>query len=162
LLERKEILNESDIQWLHPVIVDIWTEVFTPIIGKDQVDYMLQNYQGIDNIRQEIQQGILYFALMFQNECIGYTAYELKTDYIYLSKIYIEKAYRGKGFMREIFDWYDQLSHQYQRKQLLRVNQGNERAIKVYNKREFKLIAEDIVDIGAGFQMVDYLFEKNS
>lgn len=161
MLEKKQILSKQEIDELHPVIVSIWQEVFTPIIGKAQVTYMLKNYQGKENIQNEIAAGTCYYSLSKDGKMIGYTAYEVTDEYLYLSKIYLAQEYRGKGLMREIFDWYDQLSQELHLKQHLRVNQGNERAISVYKKRGFELIAEDVVDIGQGYQMVDYLFEKN-
>lgn len=162
MLERKHVTSEEEIEALHEVVVKIWQEVFTPIIGEQQVAYMLENYQGKENIRQEIEQGTCYYSLYYQEELVGYTAYEVKKDHLYLSKIYISESYRGKGLMREVFDWYDQLSKNLALKQYLRVNQGNKQAIDVYQKRGFKLMREDIADIGEGYQMVDYIFEKNS
>lgn len=160
MLERRKV-TEADIKTIHPIITEIWQEVYTPIIGSSQVAYMLETYQGPENIRQEMQQGTQYYLLFLENTCVGYTAYEVKPDYLYLSKIYIYQAYRGQGLMREVFDWYDQLSQELKLKQRLRVNQKNSQAIAVYQHRGFKLIKEDIADIGQGFLMIDYFFEKN-
>ncbi len=161
MLERRAVQTEAELAVLHPVIENIWREVFTPIIGSEQVAYMLKHYQGKENIRREMAAGVCYYALFYAGECVGYTAYERTPEFLYLSKIYIAKDYRGIGLMRQIFDWYDQLSAEFSLKQHLRVNQGNAQAIAVYKRRGFELVAEDIVDIGEGFQMIDYLFEKN-
>ena len=160
VLERRKV-TPSDIEEVHPIIIEIWQEVYTPIIGEQQVAYMLENYQGIETILQEMAEGTQYYMLFSDGHCVGYTAYEIKKDHLYLSKIYIHQDYRGQGLMREVFDWYDQLSQELCLNQRLRVNQNNKQAIAVYQHRDFQLIKEDIADIGQGFLMVDYLFEKN-
>ena len=162
MLQRRKLQTLEDVETLHPMIHQIWTEVYTPIIGQEQVTYMLATYQGIDNIRREMAEGTKYYALFLEENLVGYTAYNIEPDAIYLSKLYIQKEYRGQGFMKEIFTWYDQLSRQLVLKQRLRVNQGNHQAIQVYKKRGFQFIQEDVIEIGEGFRMVDYLFEKNS
>uniref|UniRef100_UPI00403F258A GNAT family N-acetyltransferase n=1 Tax=Candidatus Enterococcus willemsii TaxID=1857215 RepID=UPI00403F258A len=162
MLTRVRVQNDSEIDELLKVIHPIWKEVFTTIIGSAQVAYMLENYQGKQMIQEEIDNGVYYYQLYYDDQAVGYTAYQITADYLYLSKIYIKQEYRGHGLMRQIFDWYDQLSKELSLKQHLRVNQGNELAIAVYKKRGFKQVREDIVDIGEGFQMVDYIFEKNS
>ncbi len=160
MLERRKV-TPLDIEEAHPIITEIWQEVYTPIIGEQQVTYMLENYQGIETILQEMAEGTQYYMLFSVGHCVGYTAYEIKKDHLYLSKIYIHQDYRGQGLMREVFDWYDQLSQELRLNQRLRVNQNNKQAIAVYQHRGFQLIKEDIADIGQGFLMVDYLFEKN-
>ena len=42
---------------------EIWTEHYTPIIGKLQVDYMLDRFQSRQAIAQQIREGVLYFLI---------------------------------------------------------------------------------------------------
>jgi len=159
-LEKQKITTQEQLDDFYPALEEIWQEVFTPIIGSEQVEYMLENYQSKEIIMQEVQAGVNYYALILNNKYVGYIAYEISSDSLYLSKIYIINEYRGQGFMREIFNWFDELAQEYGLKQRLRVNQGNTRAIRVYQHLGFKLLQEAISDIGQGFQMVDYVFEK--
>lgn len=159
-LEKQKITTKEQLDNFYPVLEKIWQEVFTPIIGSNQVDYMLEHYQSTEIIMQEIKTGVSYYALVLDNEYIGYIAYEITLDYLYLSKIYITNEYRGQGLMREIFTWFDELAKTHKLKQHLRVNQGNTRAIKVYQHLGFELLKEVVSDIGQGYQMVDYVFEK--
>ncbi|WP_038023462.1 GNAT family N-acetyltransferase, partial [Tetragenococcus muriaticus] len=117
-------------------------------------------YQSKEIIMQEIDSGVNYYALLLEGKYVGYIAYEVRSEYLYLSKIYIAADYRNQGLMREIFAWFDELAENYQLKQHLRVNQGNTQAIRVYQHLGFHLIEEKITDIGSGYQMVDYVFEK--
>ncbi|MCF1617260.1 GNAT family N-acetyltransferase [Tetragenococcus koreensis] len=159
-MERQKITSKDQLDDFYPVLVKIWHEVFTPIIGSNQVEYMLEHYQSKELIMQEIDAGVNYYTLVLDNQYVGYTAYEVTPDYLYLSKIYIARQYRNKGLMREIFAWFDELSEKYGVKQHLLVNQGNTQAISVYQHLGFVLLKEEITDIGDGYQMVDYVFEK--
>ncbi|HIX70224.1 MAG TPA: GNAT family N-acetyltransferase [Candidatus Enterococcus stercoravium] len=161
MLIRTAVQTLDEISDLFPIVEEIWREVFTPMIGSEQVDYMLIHYQSIPVIEKEIAAGAHYFGLRWQGELVGYTAYELKDDRIlYISKLYIKQAYRGKGLMAEIFKWYDDLAQTWQRKQQLRVNQANQHAIAVYQHRGFTIVKEQRVAIGEGFVMTDYVLEK--
>ena len=55
-MELVEVKNEKDLAVLMPLLKEIWAEVFTPIIGADQVAYMLANYQSQANIEDEMTQ----------------------------------------------------------------------------------------------------------
>lgn len=159
-MEKIKITTKEQLDDFYPVLVKIWNEVFTPIIGSNQVEYMLENYQSKDLIMQEISAGVNYYALLINGVYVGYIAYKVREDYLYLSKIYIISEYRNQGFMREIFDFFDELGEKYGLKQRLWVNQGNTQAIRVYQHLGFQLLKEKITNIGEGYQMVDYVFEK--
>jgi len=45
-ITKKIIQSPEDFQTLDRLIKEIWPEVFTPIIGSDQVAYMLAHYQS--------------------------------------------------------------------------------------------------------------------
>lgn len=148
----------EEIQELAIVIQEIWSEVFTPIIGSEQVSYMLTTYQSPKTILQEITDGAAYFILRSAGETIGYTAYEEEADRLYLSKLYLTQAMRGKGISSKVFDWIESLASG--KTLFLNVNKGNQQAIAVYEHRGFIRVGERKVDIGHGFVMDDYIYEK--
>lgn len=157
MVELKPVTTE-ELDLLMPLVREIWTEVFIPIIGSDQVDYMLANYQSKENIQEELKNGAQYLLIYYKNKPVGYTAYENKLEYLYLSKLYLHQSTRGKGLSSQVFNWYENLAKG--RKLHLNVNQGNERAIAVYEHRGFEKIGERYVDIGQGFVMDDFIYEK--
>ena len=59
-MELVEVKNEKDLAVLMPLLREIWSEVFTPIIGAEQVAYMLANYQSQANIEDEMKNGAHY------------------------------------------------------------------------------------------------------
>lgn len=157
-IEKIPVNTQEEIQQLFDVVQVIWQEVFTPIIGSEQVAYMLENYQSIDNIQTEIDKGANYFLLFFDGEAVGYTAYEESDSQIYISKLYLTSKLRGKGLTSAIFNWYEQIGRG---KTLhLNVNQNNKLAIQVYEHRGFIRVGERNVDIGEGYFMTDFIYEK--
>ncbi|MCF1623164.1 hypothetical protein [Tetragenococcus koreensis] len=54
-MERQKITSKDQLDNFYPVLVKIWHEVFTPIIGSNQVEYMLEHYQSKELIMQEIE-----------------------------------------------------------------------------------------------------------
>ncbi|MBO0475619.1 GNAT family N-acetyltransferase [Vagococcus sp. DIV0080] len=157
-LQKIPVTTTSDINTLFPVVTDIWQEVFTPIIGDKQVAYMLKNYQSIENITKEIKEGASYFLLILDDVPVGYTAYEETDDFIYISKLYLTSTLRGKGLSSDVFAWYESLATG--KKLHLNVNQGNALAISVYEHKGFTRVGERYVDIGEGYVMNDYIYEK--
>ncbi|MGF1919463.1 GNAT family N-acetyltransferase [Enterococcus faecalis] len=157
----KPIKTEKEIKKTYPVIKQIWEEFFTPIIGEEQVRYMLNTYQSPHNILCEINSGTKYYALMLNHQIVGYTAYKVEEESLYLSKIYLLSSVRGKGYSSEIFEWYMSIAKKMGKQSIyLIVNKDNDLAISVYKRKGFILKDERVVSIGNGFEMSDYIFEK--
>lgn len=159
-MEKKELLPEQ-VEAIYPLVASIWLEVFVPIIGDQQVAYMLETYQSAEAIRQDILSGTNYFILLVGSQVVGYTAFKETQQEIFISKLYIQANYRGQGYMSEIFDWYEECGRQKKKKLRLTVNKENQRAISVYEHRNFACVGKQTVPIGEGFVMDDYIFEKN-
>ncbi|KAF1299647.1 GCN5 family acetyltransferase [Enterococcus sp. JM4C] len=160
-MTKQAINTQEEVAELYETIKVIWPEVFTPIIGAEQVAYMLRTYQSPENIAAEIESGARYFLLKVQGQPVGYTAYEVRDEDIYLSKIYLSQTVRGKGYSSEVFDWYEEVAREHGKHYVrLRVNQGNTRAIEVYEHRGFINKGVLISPIGEGFEMTDFVFEK--
>ena len=57
------VTNEELVLSVSAVADDIWHEHFTPIIGKEQVDYMLEKFLSPDALIEQINAGYEYFHL---------------------------------------------------------------------------------------------------
>ena len=122
---------------------------------------MLKNYQSLSNIRSEIADGTKYYFIEESGRPIGYLAYEIKDDHLFISKVYLLCNERGKGIASEIFEWIEEQACINNRNCLrLRVNRGNTKAIEVYLHKGFTITHTAVNDIGEGFVMDDYYMEK--
>ncbi len=141
---------------------EIWTEHYTPIIGKEQVDYMLDRFQTKYAISEQIDSGMLYFLMQEHNEFIGYIAVKQKEEDLFLSKIYVKLRKRGMGYGKKSVQFVESLAKAKSlTKIVLTVNKNNVNSIKAYEKMGFKNIGSIIQDIGNGFFMDDFTMVKS-
>ena len=143
---------------------EIWREHYTPIIGAEQVEYMLKKYQSAEQILTDISENeyIYCIASETQNDKpIGYSAVAPQESRLFLSKLYVLKEYRGRGVATALLDEAITLCrHEYKFDSIiLTVNKNNKDAIAAYNKMGFITVRELVTDIGAGFYMDDYQME---
>ena len=138
----------------------IWRQHFTPIIGKEQVDYMLSNFQSPEAITNYINQAYEYFFIKLDNLNIGYLAIHHRQDHLHLSKFYILQDFRGQGYGKNALDFIIGKAKEYELPSLrLVVNKDNSNTIAAYKKMGFQIIGAPVTDIGGGFVMDDYEFE---
>ncbi|MFK5895121.1 MAG: GNAT family N-acetyltransferase [Pseudomonadota bacterium] len=158
----KKISNTNQIDIVVTLAYEIWNEYFTPLIGKDQVEYMLEKFQSKKAIEKQLKQGFLYFLINNDNDNFGYMGVYLKHNQLFLSKIYIRLSERNKGYGRKAIYFIEQLAIEIGANKIsLTVNKGNSDSIKAYEKFGFVTIKSVAKDIGHHFVMDDYLMEKS-
>jgi ribosomal protein S18 acetylase RimI-like enzyme len=160
LMEINLVSSTEEISEVVELGAVIWTDHYTPIIGIDQVNYMLDKYQSVEAISKQIEEGYEYYQLCDNSELIGYMAVQKREKALFLSKIYIHRDQRGKGFgkeaMNSIFHRAKELNCDLVR---LTVNKYNTNSIKTYEKIGFKNVGPAVFDIGNGYIMDDYIYE---
>jgi len=171
-LNRKSILNimteikivnkESDYKTIADLARIIWQQHYVPIIGANQVEYMLDKYQSVAAIKQQLNEAAQYFIICYQDKAVGYISFIKKQDVLFLSKIYILDSYRGKGLGKSAMAFIKASAIKLGLVKIaLTVNKYNTNSIKAYKKMGFDNIGEIVTDIGNGFVMDDYILEKN-
>jgi ribosomal protein S18 acetylase RimI-like enzyme len=140
---------------------EIWTEHYVPIIGRQQVDYMLAKFQSGQAIIEQIASGVLYFLMEEDHAYIGYFAVQPGGEELFLSKIYVRSSHRARGYGRQTVQFAETIARaRGLGKIVLTVNKNNTGAIRAYEKVGFKIIGSLVQDIGGGFVMDDYKMEK--
>lgn len=140
----------------------IWPQHFTPIIGADQVDYMVEKFQSYDAITHQIKkEGYQYFLFRDHGENIGYMGVRPERSSLFLSKLYLRKDSRGNGFASKAIAFLsDFCKEEHLYKIWLTVNKHNDTTIAIYQKLGFVIAREQKTNIGNGFYMDDYIMEK--
>jgi RimJ/RimL family protein N-acetyltransferase len=157
-----EVLNESQQDILEALAVEIWNEHYIPILGKPQVDYMLNKFQSKEAMKKQIEKGYTYYLVEEEGRNIGYIGIELRSDELFLSKLYIKSSERGKGFGKKAVQFLEDLARSKKINKIsLTVNKNNVKSIAVYEKIGFKNLGSIVIDIGNGFVMDDYKMEKS-
>lgn len=156
---KKAAIQESET--IANLAKSIWTQHFTPIIGKNQVDYMLKLFQSKTAIANQINQGVEYFLVKKDDKLAGYVAIKYQTDKLFISKFYLSSEFRGQGLAKQMLQLIENLAKQNELYQLeLTVNKLNN-ACQAYLKLGFNIESSIQIDIGEGFIMDDYLMVKN-
>ncbi len=155
------VSTENQIEIVAYLAREIWTEHYLPIIGKEQVDYMLGRFQSKSAISEQIRTGALYFLMKEDDEFIGYLAVRPQEEELFLSKIYVKSSRRAKGYGKKAVHYAEGIAHERGlQKVVLTVNKNNASAIRAYEKIGFRNVGSLIQDIGGGFIMDDYKMEK--
>jgi tRNA(Arg) A34 adenosine deaminase TadA/GNAT superfamily N-acetyltransferase len=156
-----EVKTESQIHRTAELAGEIWREWFPPVIGSPQTEYMIDRFQSFPVMTEQISKsGYIYYILQKNGVDIGYTAIVPKADgELFLSKAYIKKDFRGKGYFRQLLAFIDDYAKANGFTRVtLTVNKGNELANTVYTKTGFVKTGEGKTDIGGGFYMDDYYY----
>lgn len=137
----------------------IWKDHYVPIIGADQVEYMLAKYQTHKAIRSQIEhEGYEYFLILADENPVGYLGIIQRHNELFLSKLYILSEERSKGYGHLGMDFLitrcktngsDFIT--------LTVNKNNQNSILAYEKMGFERYGEVVSDIGSGYVMDDFL-----
>lgn len=154
-------LNTADIAAVSELAGVIWREYFTPIIGREQTEYMIEHFQSEVPISKQIaEEGFQYYLIYNEQELVGYFAfYDNGNDELRLSKIYLLNSSRGKGFGKEALAFIRKYAGKHSFEVIsLTVNKYNAVAIAAYKKWGFEKGESVVKDIGGGFVMDDWVF----
>jgi len=139
----------------------IWTEHYTPIIGEQQVAYMLEKFQSASAIEDQVEKGIMYYLLLYQDTHVGYFSFSKNEESLFLSKLYVLNSARGNGIGRAALSFIEAQAKELDLKKIkLTVNKFNTNSIKMYEKMGFVNIEAIVQNIGNGYVMDDYVLEK--
>jgi RimJ/RimL family protein N-acetyltransferase len=141
---------------------DIWTAHYSPIIGMDQVNYMLDKFQSTLAMKAQLDEGYRYYSVVYAGELIGYYAVQPRENNLFLSKVYLLNTHRGKGIFSLILTDIERIARGLNKSIIeLTVNKYNEGSIAVYKSKGFDVVAEAVFDIGKGYVMDDYILRKH-
>ena len=156
----KKVDSLTEIEQISSLAREIWQEHYTSIIGIEQVEYMLSNFQSVTAIKQQIQDGYEYYLLVNNGAPVGYLSYGVESNYIFLSKIYVLSSSRGKGIGKKAIQHVVESAKKSQLDFIrLTVNKYNLKSIAAYKKIGFIVASEQVKPIGNGFVMDDYVLE---
>ena len=150
--------NISAITTMSEMATTIVREHFDPLIGKEQNDYMISLFQTEEAIKEQLKEGYRYFFVQESDKNIGFFAFYPKQSAMYLSKFYLYKEERGKGYAHQMLDFIaDETKNIGMNAIELNVNKHNS-ACMAYDRLGFKIIRSEKNDIGNGYYMDDYVY----
>lgn len=152
----KLVETSNDINDVVMMASIIWPIAYKEILSVDQIKYMLKKYLSLDSITSNINDGYTYIILLDENdEKVGFIAYKLLEDKIFLSKLYILPKHQGKGYATKVIEYLKSFNLPIE----LTVNKNNKNAYDKYLHLGFKVIDSVVTDIGNNFVMDDYIMQ---
>jgi ribosomal protein S18 acetylase RimI-like enzyme len=140
----------------------IWPVAYGEILSKAQLDYMIEKFYNETALRELIQKGhVFYLAQDDKDIYVGFVSYEINSEpnKTKIHKIYVLPETQGTGVGKQLFDLVKTKAQENQQTAIfLNVNKYN-KAQKFYQKLGFTITKEEVIDIGNGYVMDDYVME---
>lgn len=161
--EFRPITSAPDIAAVAALAGEIWREHYSPLVAsEEQLEYMINEMQSEQVIGREVgEQGYEYYFISVDGCNIGYFGVKPCDDRLFLSKLYILRGERGKGYARAAFRFMEGMCRA---KSLcaiwLTVGSHNDTGLNIYRKSGFRVTGRETSDIGGGIVMDDYVMEK--
>jgi ribosomal protein S18 acetylase RimI-like enzyme len=160
------VCNREQLSIVRNLSYAIWPSTYREILSSEQLDYMLHNFYSIANLERQMDNGQVFELLFEDTNVIGFVAYELSCNFENLSqpltklhKIYLLPETQGKGFGKFMIDEIVRIAKSNNQKGIyLNVNKYNT-AKFFYEKVGFTIVKEEVIDIGNGYVMDDYVME---
>lgn len=143
---------------------EVWPIAYASILSQEQFDYMMEMMYSVPSLQHQSNEKGHRFVLATENEIpVGFASYEFnynKKPKTKIHKIYILSNQQGKGIGKTLIDFIsNEAKARHQKGLILNVNKNNI-AIRFYERIGFEISLEEVIDIGNGYVMDDYVMEK--
>ena len=160
-----EIRNAEidDLETIRDLAYKIWPAAYEEILGKAQLNYMLEKIYSLSSLRDQFSVLKHHFIMVVEDDTpIGFASFSAHDDpsFYHLHKIYVLPDEQGKNVGKQLLDYIiSDIKAAGATSLQLNVNRFN-KALHFYEKQGFKILREEDIDIGSGFFMNDYIMEK--
>jgi ribosomal protein S18 acetylase RimI-like enzyme len=141
-----------------------WPISYKDVISPTQIEYMLEMMYSKSALEEQLLVKNHHFILAKKaNEFLGFASYEFNCDTIgktKIHKLYVLPETQGSGIGVKLVDFLTiKAKENNQSAIFLNVNKYNS-ALNFYTKIGFNIAYEEVIDIGNGYIMDDYVMEK--
>ncbi len=158
-----EIKNagKQDIATIQHLVYAIWPNAYGTIISGEQIDYMLTLFYSDAALLEQMQKGHQFIFAVENETTLGFASFSAKSNNdpntFRLHKLYVLPQQQSKGIGSYLLDYIYAEMKKYSATSLdLNVNKYNT-AKEFYLKKGFAILKEEVIDIGEGYVMDDYV-----
>lgn len=158
------VVNESLLPEVKKIAEETWPKTFGQILTPEQISYMLEMMYNLEVLKSQVnERGHHYVLASEAGKHLGFCSFEHHIDQSAKTKIhriYIMPDTQGKGIGKLLLAYVaDRSKSKGDNALYLNVNRFNEKAIQFYERVGFRKIKEEVIDIGNGFVMDDFVME---
>lgn len=159
-----KIATADDLNIIKELAETIWPICYGEIISKEQINYMLDLIYSPQVLKAQLEKGHQFIIALEENIPIGFASFseksEEETTVFRLHKLYVLTSLHTKGIGSFLLDYVCTQSKKNGAQMLeLNVNKYNP-AKTFYYKKGFEILKEEVIDIGNGYVMDDYVMVK--
>ena len=146
---------------IREITMQVWPPTYTPIIGKQQVAYMIGLFYAPAALEKQMEQGHRFILCYSEGKALGFAAWsEIEPGIFKLHKLYVRTNQQGKGIGRALLEYIvTEIKKENATALRLNVNIHNSPAINFYKKSGFTHYKDEDIDIGKGYFMNDHILE---
>lgn len=141
---------------------EVWPIAYGAILSKEQLDYMMDMMYSVPALQKQFEGGHHFIVAIDDEIPVGFASYEFNyngTSKTKIHKIYILSTQQGKGTGRIMIDYIKESAKKNNQEALvLNVNKNNV-AQHFYKKLGFTISYDEVIDIGQGYVMDDFVME---
>lgn len=154
--------NISHIATIEKLARVIWPVAYAEILSQEQLDYMLDMFYSEEALTAQLEKGhVFYLVQNTSGDSLGFVSYELNCEphKTKIHKIYVLPETQGLGLGKLLFEKVREEALKANQKVIfLNVNKYN-KALHFYIKLGFTTTKEEVIDIGRGYVMDDFVLE---
>ena len=149
----------ADIELIRTLAMQVWPQTYTPILGPDQVAYMLQQFYTPEALAQQMAQGHRFLIGHYEGEPVAFASFSEVAPHIFkLHKIYLLPGLQGRGIGKAMLAYIVTGIKALGATTLrLNVNIHNHAAKAFYERTGFTHLLDEDIDIGHGYFMNDHV-----
>jgi GNAT superfamily N-acetyltransferase len=157
--------RDDNFEAIRAIAKEVWPIAYGAILSQAQLDYMMGMMYSVSSLQLQSGAKKHYFILAKEEDTIlGFASYEFnygKKPKTKIHKIYILTSEQGKGIGNKLIDYIaNEAKQRHQKGLILNVNRKNI-ATRFYERLGFSVSFEEVIDIGNGYVMDDYVMEKS-
>jgi ribosomal protein S18 acetylase RimI-like enzyme len=150
-------VTENDFLTIEQLAQTIWHKHYVPIVGEEQVNYMLAKLYNQKALQQQTLEGQQFYLVLTDKKETGFISISTKDNQdFFLHKFYILQENQNIGLGTDVFK---KLFVEIHKPKTIRltVNRQNYKSINFYFKLGFKIEKVADFDIGDGYFMNDFV-----
>jgi ribosomal protein S18 acetylase RimI-like enzyme len=156
--------TDNNFTVIRAIAMEVWPIAYGAILKEAQLNYMMELMYSEDSLQLQANSKKHHFILAKENDVtLGFASYEFnysETKKTKIHKIYVLSSQQGNGVGRKLINYIEnEAKNHYQNALVLNVNKYNG-AQDFYKKIGFTIDHEEVIAIGNGYVMDDYVMQK--